>query len=161
MMKNKYLIAYFSKTNNTQKIARELQDLLDAKSYRIQEKVEYKPEDINWTVEDCRANQENNDPNCRPEIKDKHLPENFDVLLLGFPLWWGEPPKVIRTFLEKNEALLQSKKIVIFCTSQMTPIYQAQMNLRYGYPKLHFISGARLSNYTYDQVKAWTKTFDR
>ncbi|WP_297820192.1 flavodoxin [uncultured Lactobacillus sp.] len=160
-MKNKYLIAYFSKTQNTEKIAKELGNLLDADFHEIKEKVEYKPEDINWTVEDCRANRENNDPQCRPDIQDEALSDNFDVLLLGFPLWWGEPPKVIRTFLEKNEDLLKSKKIVIFCTSQMTPIYQAQMNLRYGYPKLKFVSGARLSNYSPEQIKAWTKTFDR
>ncbi|CCI82028.1 flavodoxin [Lactobacillus hominis] len=161
MMNKKYLIAYFSKTQSTEKIAKELANILNANLFRIKEKVEYKPEDINWTVEDCRANRENNDPDCRPEIQDDKLPDDFDILLLGFPLWWGEPPKVIRTFLEKNEALLQSKKIVIFCTSQMTPIYQAQMNLRYGYPKFHFISGAKLNNYGPEQIKAWTKTFDR
>lgn len=157
---HKYLVAYFSKTNNTKNEAEKLGKILDAPLYRIEEKVPYSKEDLNWTIEDSRATEEHLHSNSRPAIKDKPFDKNFDILLLGFPLWWGEAPQVIRTFLEENEELLQKKQIVLFCTSQMTPIYQTQMNLKFGYPQLKFIGGARVSAFNDAQLQAWTKTFN-
>lgn len=159
MTNKKYLVAYFSKTGTTQEFAQKIGKIINAPLYRINEKETYTPEDINWTVEDCRANRENNDPSCRPELKAYDLPQDFDILVLGFPLWWGEAPKVVRTFLESYD--FTNKEIVLFCTSQMTPIYQTQMNLKYGYPKLTFKGGSRVNNFNDSQLKAWTKTFYR
>lgn len=156
-MDNKILIAYFSKTNTTKSFAEKLGKILHANLYQIEEQDPYKPEDINWTVKDCRANRENADPTCRPAMRNKKLSLDFDTLLLGFPLWWGEAPRIIQTFLESYD--FTNKKIILFCTSQMTPIYQTQMNLKYQYPKIHFISGARVNSFSDEQLLAWTKTF--
>ena len=76
----------------------------------------YTSEDLNYSSDDCRANQEQNDPDARPAIDGSvENMDSYDVIFLGYPIWWGEAPKIISTFLESYD--FTGKTIVPFCTS--------------------------------------------
>jgi len=111
----KVLIAYFSATNNTESIANHLNTILDADLYEIVPETPYTSADLNYTT-DCRANREQNDSSARPAISGGvNMMEQYDVIFLGYPIWWGQAPKIISTFLESYD--LSGKTIVPFCTS--------------------------------------------
>ena len=115
------LVAYFSATGNTENIAEHLVSILDADLYEIVPQVPYTSEDLNYSNDDCRANQEQNDPTARPAISGSvENMEDYEVIFLGYPIWWGDAPKIISTFLETYD--FDGKTIVPFCTSGSSPI---------------------------------------
>ena len=110
------LVACFSATGNTEGIARHIQTVLDADLYEIVPEEPYTREDLNYSNSDCRANREQNDPDARPAISGTlENPEDYDVVFLGYPIWWGQAPKIIHTFLESYD--FAGVAIVPFCTS--------------------------------------------
>ena len=110
------LIAYFSATGNTEHIAEHLAGILDADLYEIVPEAPYTSEDLNYSNSDCRANQEQNDPAARPAISGGvENMADYEVIFLGYPIWWGDAPKIISTFLESYD--FDGKTIVPFCTS--------------------------------------------
>ena len=115
------LVAYFSATGNTEGIAQHLQSILDADLYEIVPEVPYTSEDLNYSNDDCRATQEQNDPTARPAISGSvENMEDYEVIFLGYPIWWGDAPKIISTFLETYD--FDGKTIVPFCTSGSSSI---------------------------------------
>ncbi len=115
------LVAYFSATGNTEIIAEHLVSILDADLYEIVPQVPYSSEDLNYSNDDCRANQEQNDPTARPSISGSvENMEDYEVIFLGYPIWWGDAPKIISTFLETYD--FDGKTIVPFCTSGSSSI---------------------------------------
>ena len=115
------LVAYFSATGNTENIAEHLVSILDADLYEIVPQVPYTFEDLDYSNSDCRANREQNDPTARPAISGgvEDL-EDYEVIFLGYPIWWGDAPKIIPTFLETYD--FDGKTIVPFCTSGSSSI---------------------------------------
>ena len=123
----KILVAYFSCTNTTKGIAEDVADIISGTLYRIEPETPYTSADLNYNT-DCRANREQNDPKARPAING--AVENiadYDIVFLGYPIWWGAAPKVIYTFLEKHN--LEGKIIVPFCTSHSSGIGSSDTNL--------------------------------
>ena len=115
------LVAYFSATGNTENIAEHLVSILDADLYEIVPQVPYTSEDLDYSNSDCRANQEQNDPTARPAISGGvENMEDYEVIFLGYPIWWGDAPKIISTFLETYD--FDGKTIVPFCTSGSSSI---------------------------------------
>ena len=115
------LIAYFSATGNMEHIAEHLAGILDADLYEIVPEVPYTSEDLNYSNSDCRANQEQNDPAARPAISGGvENMADYEVIFLGYPIWWGDAPKIVSTFLESYD--FDGKTIVPFCTSGSSPI---------------------------------------
>ena len=115
------LVAYFSATGNTENIAEHLVSILDANLYEIVPQVPYTSEDLDYRRDDCRANQEQNDPAARPSIYGSvENMEDYEVIFLGYPIWWGDAPKIISTFLETYD--FDGKTIVPFCTSGSSSI---------------------------------------
>ncbi|MBM6680153.1 flavodoxin [Pseudoflavonifractor capillosus] len=115
------LVAYFSATGNTENIAEHLTSILDADLYEIVPEVPYTSEDLDYSNSDCRANQEQNDPAARPAISGGvENMEDYEVVFLGYPIWWGDAPKIISTFLETYD--FDGKTIVPFCTSGSSSI---------------------------------------
>ena len=113
---NSTLVAYFSATGNTEEIAQHLQTILGASLYEIIPAKPYSDDDLDYNASDCRANQEQNDPSVRPAIDGSvENMDSYDVILLGYPIWWGEAPRIISTFLESYD--FTGKTIVPFCTS--------------------------------------------
>ena len=115
------LVAYFSATGNTENIAEHLVSILDADLYEIVPEVPYTSEDLDYRNSDCRANQEQNDPTARPAISGGvENMEDYEVVFLGYPIWWGDAPKILSTFLETYD--FNGKTIVPFCTSGSSSI---------------------------------------
>lgn len=123
--KAKILVAYFSCTGNTkaiaEKAAKSLGDDYEVTLFEIEAKEPYSTADLDYNNNSSRANQEQNNGQTRPEIaKDLNGLENYQAVLLGYPIWWSRAPRVILTFLEKYD--FSGKKIAPFCTSGSSPI---------------------------------------
>ena len=127
--KARILAAYFSATGNTGKIAGHIKNVLgdEADVYEIEAETPYTSADLNYNT-DCRANREQNDPSARPAISGSvEDMAQYDIVLLGYPIWWGQAPKIIYTFLESYD--FSGKTILPFCTSGSSPIGTSAENL--------------------------------
>lgn len=112
----KKLVAYFSASGVTQRVATRLAEALGAQLHEIQPQVKYTREDLNWQNASSRSSVEMKDPNSRPAICDDVLDmSQYDVVYVGFPIWWYVAPTIINTFLEKHN--FSGKTIVLFATS--------------------------------------------
>ncbi len=124
----KVLVAYFSATNTTEGIAKKLADGIDAELYEIVPAVPYTGADLNYNNPDSRANREMNDPNARPAISGSvENMEQYDILFIGYPIWWGQAPKILYTFMESYD--FSGKTIIPFCTSGSSGIGSSATNL--------------------------------
>lgn len=154
-MKN--AIAYFSRTNNTKQEAVLLSDLLGVPATEIKAAVPYLDVDINWQNKDCRANQEQDDQSCRPAIEPVTLPD-FDNLFLGYPTWWGIPPRLIETFLESQD--LRDKTIIPFTTSGSSPAERGGNEIKALLPQATVLPATRVNNFSKEQLNAWLNKLD-
>ena len=113
---SKKLVAYFSASGVTAKVADLLADAVGADIHEIRPKVPYTKADLNWMNKKSRSSIEMNDKSIRPEIAESNVKiENYDVIFLGFPIWWYVAPTIINTFLESAD--FSGKKIILFATS--------------------------------------------
>lgn len=112
----KTLVAYFSATGTTAAAAKLLAEAAQAELYEIRPQVPYTRADLDWTNERSRSSVEMKDPSFRPPLagQDAHV-EDFDVVFLGFPIWWYTAPTIINTFLERYD--FTGKTIILFATS--------------------------------------------
>ena len=141
---NKILIAYFSATNNTESIANHLNEILDADLYEIVPETPYTSDDLNYNDRSSRSSQEMNDPDARPAISGSvDNMEQYDVIFLGYPIWWGEAPRIINTFLESYD--LSGKTIAPFCTSASSPLGSSARNLEELADNVTWLDGQRFS----------------
>ena len=125
---NKILVAYFSATGTTKGIAARIAEILDADSYEITPAVPYTSADLNYNDRSARATVEQNDASARPAIAGSMANmEQYDVVFLGYPIWWGEAPRIISAFLESYD--FAGKTVVPFCTSGSSPIGNSAENL--------------------------------
>lgn len=155
------LVAYFSATGNTKKIAEYIAAYTGADSYDITPAIPYTTEDLNYSNSSCRANQEQNDVSCRPEISGSvENMDNYDVVYIGYPIWWGEEPRIIDTFLESYDF---SDKIVIpFCTSGSSSIAASENRIaNLGVSIGNQLPGKRFSGSASEKsVSDWISTLD-
>lgn len=155
---SKTLVAYFSATNNTEGVAKHIADGLGADIYEILPEVPYTDADLDYNS-DCRANREQNDDSARPAISGTvENMDQYDTIFLGYPIWWGNAPKIIFTFLESYD--FTSKTIIPFCTSGSSPIGSttAMQNVTQGASWLdgHRFGGGASS----DTVMDWVNGLD-
>lgn len=110
------LVAYFSATGNTKTVAEQIADVTGGELYEIEPAEPYTSEDLDYNNDDCRANLEMNDDTARPEIAVAiENIEQYDTIYLGYPIWWGNAPRIMNTFVETYD--LSGKTVVPFCTS--------------------------------------------
>ena len=149
------LVAYFSATGNTEGVAEHLQTALDADLYEIVPEVAYTSEDLNYSSDDCRANREQNDPDARPAIDGSvENMDGYDVIFLGYPIWWGEAPRIVNTFLESYD--FTGKTIVPFCTSGSSSIGSSTEHLAALAGSAAWLEGARFNpGASQEEVAAW------
>ena len=148
------IVVYFSRTNNTERIAEYIIDLTGSDKYEIEAKIPYTDDDIKYYT-DCRADREQNDPTARPEIAGEPIDLSpYDVIYLGYPIWHGQAPKIMYTFVESYD--LADKAIVPFCTSASSPIGSSATNLAESASNATWLEGKRFSaSSTKDEVKTW------
>ena len=154
------LVVYFSCTNTTKGIADRIAAVTDGAAWRIEPEVPYTSEDLNYSNSSCRANQEQNDPSARPAIKEKcEILADYDVVFLGYPIWWGKAPKVIFTFLEGHD--LAGKTIVPFCTSHSSGIGSSDTDLHQLAPGAEWVQGRRFSgNESEETIENWIESMN-
>lgn len=157
---NDTIVVYFSRTNNTEKIAEHIIDLTNADSYKIEAAVPYTDADIRYQNADCRANKEQNDKTVRPEIAEPIASiDSYDVVFIGYPIWWGEEPRIIDTFLESYD--FSDKIVVPFCTSGSSGIAKSEKNISDLVPIGNQLDGKRFSaNASKSEVEEWLKEID-
>lgn len=156
----KILIAYFSATNNTENIANLLNEILDADLYEIVPETPYTSDDLNYNDSSSRSSQEMNDPDARPAISGSvdHM-EQYDVIFLGYPIWWGEAPRIINTFLESYD--LSGKTIVPFCTSASSPMGSSATRLQELTGSATWLDGQRFSGgASSSDVQSWVDSLN-
>ncbi|MDO4322486.1 MAG: flavodoxin [Lachnospiraceae bacterium] len=113
---NKKLVAYFSASGVTAKVAKTLATTIGADLYEIKPEQPYSRADLNWTDKKSRSSIEMNNPASRPAIAEKvSNMEDYNVIFVGFPIWWYVAPTIINTFLESYD--LSGKTIIPFATS--------------------------------------------
>jgi flavodoxin len=146
-MKN-ILIAYFSCTGNTRSLAEQIAQVSKAELYEIKPKIPYSSDDLNWRNSSSRTNAERNDQSSRPAISNNvENMEQYDVIFLGYPIWFGQAPNIIYTFLESYD--FSGKTIVPFCTSGSSPIGSSASNLhKLCSNNTTWLSGSRFANNT-------------
>jgi flavodoxin len=138
------LAVYFSCTGTTKRLAEYAADALGARLHEIVPETPYTSADLNYSDNACRANREQNNPSARPAIKNGvENMEKYDVILLGYPIWWGQAPKIIYTFLEAYD--FSGKTIVPFCTSHSSGIGTSDANLHALAPNANWKSGKRFA----------------
>ena len=149
------LIAYFSCTGNTEAIANHLNSILDADLYEIVPEVPYTSEDLNYGDSSSRTSIEMNDPDARPAISGSvENMEDYEVVFLGYPIWWGDAPRIISTFLESYD--FDGKTIVPFCTSGSSGIGSSADDLQALTSGATWLDGQRFSGGASEEtVAAW------
>lgn len=141
----KVLVAYFSATGTTRRVAEKLAAAAGADLYEITPETPYSPADLNWRDKNSRSSVEMRDPSSRPAIKgacDKM--KGYDVVFVGFPIWWNTHPTVINTFMESYD--FKGKKLVPFATSGGSSISKACDDLKKSYPDYDWAEGKLLNS---------------
>lgn len=151
----KILVAYFSATNNTENIANHIVTTLGADVYEITPETPYTSEDLNYGNNNSRTSIEMNDPDARPAISGGVADmDQYDIIFLGYPIWWGQAPKIISSFLEAYD--FSGKTIVPFCTSGSSGIGSSSSNLQSLAEDANWLNGQRFSgNASQTDVAAW------
>ncbi|WP_026748371.1 flavodoxin [Leptotrichia trevisanii] len=154
---DKVLVAYFSATGTTKKVAEKLAKATGGNLFEIKPQVEYTSEDLNWNDKKSRSSVEMNDEFSRPEIE--NVVENiddYDTVLVGFPVWWYIPSRIIQTFIEKHN--MSGKRIITFATSGGSGIKGSTDFLKKNYSDLNIIEGKRFGwNESLESIGAWAK----
>lgn len=122
------LVVYFSQTGNTRELAEYAAEYCNADLFEIKAKVPYTDEDIDYNDKDSRTSIEQNDTSVRPEIRSVISDiSQYNVVILAYPIWWGQAPRIIDTFLESYD--FSNKTIIPFCTSGSSDIGSSDNDL--------------------------------
>lgn len=157
---SKRLVAYFSASGVTAKTAKALAEAAEADLYEIQPQIPYTQADLNWMDKKSRSTVEMNDPDSRPAISGS-VPgmEQYDVIFLGFPIWWYTAPTIIKTFLESYD--MAGKKIVLFATSGGSGLGDTAKTLQKVCPKAEFKGGKLLNGrQSRESLTSWIESLD-
>ncbi len=151
----KVLVAYFSATNTTQGIAEHIANGLNADIYEIVPEEPYTDADLNYNDNNSRTTIEMNDPDARPAITGSvEDMEQYDIVFIGYPIWWGEAPRIVSTFVESYD--FSGKTIVPFCTSGGSGVGSSATNLEQLTDGADWLPGKRLNGSdSQDTVMEW------
>lgn len=151
------LVAYFSASGVTAKVAERLSEAISADLYEIEPQVAYTKADLDWMDKKSRSTIEMNDPTSRPAISAKRdNMEVYDTIFVGFPIWWYVAPTIINTFLESYN--LTGKTIIPFATSGGSGMGKTNEKLMPSCPGATLLEGKVLaSNIKIAELNAWVE----
>ena len=160
VQESKVLVAYFSATNTTEGVAERIANGLSADIYEIIPETPYTDADLNYNDNNSRTTIEMNDPDARPAISGSvEDMEQYDIVFIGYPIWWGEAPRIVSTFMESYD--FSGKTIVPFCTSGGSGIGSSGSNLEQLTSGAEWLSGKRLNgDDSQDTVMEWVNGLD-
>lgn len=151
---HRILIAYFSATGTTARAAEKLANATDGELYAIVPAQPYTSADLDWNDKQSRSSVEMNDPKLRPAIKSKK--ENitdYDVVFIGYPIWWNLAPRIINTFIESHD--LKGKTVIPFATSGGSTLAGSAAALKKNYPTLNWREGRLLNRADEKSIRNW------
>ena len=152
----KKLVAYFSASGTTRKIAEMIAEAAEADLYEIVPKQPYSKADLNWMDKKSRSSVEMSDKKFRPEITDTDAQiDRYDEIILGFPIWWYVAPTIINTFLESYD--FSGKKIVLFATSGGSGFGNTASELKPSAPDSVIVEGKVFNATTKEEIAEWVK----
>lgn len=155
---SKKLVAYFSASGTTKRIAEMVAEAAGADLYEIEPTVPYTKADLNWMDKTSRSSVEMKDKTSRPEIKPTDAKAaDYDEILIGFPIWWYVAPTIINTFLEKYD--FSGKKIILFATSGGSGFGNTIKELQPSAPQAQFVEGKLLNHVNKKSIEEWVKTW--
>lgn len=149
------LVVYFSATGTTKGVAEKIASVTGADLYEIKAAQEYTAEDLDWNDSDSRTTHEQNDPSVRPEIgSDPVSLEGYSTIYIGFPIWWGEEPRIMDTFVESYD--FDGITMIPFCTSSSSGIGMSGKNLESNAGSGKWLDGERFSgSVSEDELQTW------
>ena len=151
---NKPLIVYFSATGTTARVARTIAEATGGTLYEIVPQQAYTADDLDWNDRQSRSSVEMNNPQARPALKDTELDvAAYDVIFIGYPIWWDQAPRIINTFIESHD--LKDKTLVPFATSGGSGISNSVKELRKAYPDLVWQDGKLLNGASRNAIQNW------
>lgn len=154
---SKKLVAYFSASGVTEKMAKTLAEVTGADLFEIQPAVPYTTADLDWMNKKSRSSVEMSNPDSRPEIGNK-IPDmgQYDTVFVGFPIWWYVAPTIINTFLESYD--FTGKKIATFATSGGSGMGKTDSSLKKCAPNADWKEGKRFGSADKNALKAWAES---
>ena len=156
----KTVVAYFSASGSTAKLAKTLASAAGAELYEIRPAVPYERKDLNWMDKKSRSTLEMQDPDCRPALADSAAPvAEAEVLFLGFPIWWYREPSIIDSFLDAND--LSGKTVVPFFTSGGSGLGEGQGRIEKLARGAKVLTGRRFSARAGEsELRSWIGSLD-
>ena len=152
----KTLVAYFSATGTTEAVAKDLAEVTGATLYEIKPEVKYTAADLDWRNKESRSSVEMKDKNSRPAfVKDLKDADSYDVIYIGFPVWWYTAPTIINTFVEAYG--FEGKTVIFFATSGGSTLDKANKDFAAAYPKINWKAGKTLNGASKAEIKAWVE----
>lgn len=155
---SRQLVAYFSASGVTAKVAERLSEAIGADLYEIEPQVAYTKADLDWMDKKSRSTIEMNDPASRPAISgQRDNMDTYDTVYVGFPIWWYVAPTIINTFLESYD--FTGKTIIPFATSGGSGMGKTNEKLQPSCPGAKLLEGKVLpSNITIAELNAWVES---
>ena len=155
---SKRLVAYFSASGVTAKVAENLADAIGADIFEIQPEVPYTKADLNWMDKKARSTIKMRNPASRPAVAAKRDNiDEYDTIFVGFPIWWYVAPTIINTFLESYD--FSGKTIVPFATSGGSGMGNTNEKLAPSCPGAILMKGKMLNGLlSQEELKAWVKS---
>ena len=152
----KTLVAYFSASGVTEGVAKQLAEVTGGDLHKIQPEQPYTEADLNWRDKQSRSSVEMQDKTSRPAITGKLTNmQDYDVVYVGFPIWWYTCPTIINTFMEAYD--LKGKTVIPFATSGGSGIEKACEDLKAAYPEVVWKEGKLLNRASKDDLKKWVE----
>jgi len=157
---SKKLVAYFSASGITEKVAKQIAELTKADIYEIKPKVPYTEADLDWMNKSSRSSMEMKNLSFRPEMADNNIDISaYDTIYLGFPIWWYIAPTIVNTFLEKHD--FSGKKIVLFATSGGSGLGKTAQHLKPSVSKdTIIVEGKILNSASSEDIKTWLESIN-
>ncbi|MBP5236788.1 MAG: flavodoxin [Clostridia bacterium] len=154
----KTLIAYFSAGGVTKEVAANMAKASGADLFEIAPEQPYTGADLNWMDKQSRSTLEMKDRSCRPAMAAKPDVSGYDVILVGFPVWWYREPSIIDTFMESAD--FTGKTVVPFCTSGGSGLGDSAANMQALAPGAKVLDGKRFTrSASAEELKKWAEQF--
>ena len=152
----KVLIAYFSASGVTEGVAMQLAEVTGGDLHKIQPEQPYTDADLDWRDKQSRSSVEMKDKSSRPAITNKLANmQDYDVVYVGFPIWWYTAPTIINTFMESYD--FKGKTVIPFATSGGSSIKKACEDLKTAYPEVNWKEGKLLNRTSKKELDTWVK----
>lgn len=153
---SKVLVAYFSASGVTAGVAKQLAEVTGGELYQIQPEQPYTEADLDWRDKQSRSTLEMLDKTSRPAIINKlDSISLYDVIYVGFPIWWGTAPTIVNTFMESYD--FSGKTVTLFATSGGSGIEQANKDFSEVYPNVNWKEGKLLNSPSRQDLEEWVK----